>query len=116
MDENVVLNSEQSEQNTTNVTQEVQADSEVNNENIENSNDIMLADYYDGYYYQNVLDKLNSIDTHQSEIILNQNTIIEQQQNQTAILTTHTLYFEVIIFLIALVFISDVFRNMIKKI
>ena len=104
--ENVLLDNEQNEEIEENSIQE----------NSTEDNTISTYDLYYDSYYERVLSSLNDISTKESQIIVNQNTIMEQQQQQQGISNAHTYYFEVIIFLISLVFIISVIRNMLKKV
>ena len=116
MDENVLYNNQQSNENVENIAEESQSNNETSQDNSQNSNDIMLTDYYYDSYYQNVLDKLNSINTHQSEIIVQQNQLLDKQDTIIACHQQQNTYFQLISFLIALIFICSVLRNMIKKV
>lgn len=116
MDENILYTNQQSNEITENITEENQVDNENSQDSTQDSNDIMLTDYYYDYYYQNVLDKLNSIDTHQSEIIVQQNQLLDKQDTIIACHQQQNTYFQLISFLIALIFICSVLRNMIKKV
>ena len=115
MDENILYNNQQSNEISENITEDNQVDNEVHQDSIQNSDDIMLTDYYYDTYYQNVLNRLNSIDTHQSEIIVQQNQLLDKQDIIIACHQQQNTYFQLISFFIALIFICSVLRNMIKK-
>lgn len=76
-------------------------------ESLANDSIALAYDYYDRYY-ENVLNKLDTI-------VVNEDTSIKNQEQTISKLDTVTLTFNTILFVILLWFLIDVIRHMWKK-
>lgn len=95
-------------ENTTsanNTTEDLKSDDYK--ESLANDNIALAYDYYDRYY-ENVLNKLDTI-------VVNEDTSIKNQEQTISKLDTVTLTFNTILFVILLWFLIDVIRHMWKK-
>lgn len=95
-------------ENTTsanNTTEDIKSDEYK--ESLANDKIALAYDYYDRYY-ENVLNKLDTI-------VVNEDTSIKNQEQIISKLDTVTLTFNTILFVILLWFLIDVIRHMWKK-